>query len=153
MLKPLFGCLNEMVSGPCRRNVKIVLDTPNFYFFPLLSRSIENLDHSIYDLKDVIINFTLALIEGEIPEAERILAKNLPVAIIEELIVKLIKKMYVREQLKNGAAYLKGNEHIIQFYREEKFKLIVGERKYKKAKRIADAKAEAAGNKSNLDKA
>lgn len=55
MLKPLFGGLNEMVSGPCPRNVEIVLDTPNFYFFPILSRSIEYLDDSFYDLKDVIL--------------------------------------------------------------------------------------------------
>ena len=98
MMKPLLMGLNEMVSGPCRKNILIVLETPNFYFFPILSRSIENLDHSFYELKDCLILFTLAMIEGEIPEAEKIMAKNLPVAIIEELIVNMIKKMYVREQ-------------------------------------------------------
>jgi len=46
-----------MVSGPCMGNIKIVLDTPNFYFFPILGRSIENLEHSMYDLKDSILLF------------------------------------------------------------------------------------------------
>jgi len=94
-------------------------------------------------LKDVLLLFICALIEGEIPEAEKIIAKNLPVAILEEIVTKGIKKMYIREQIKNGYLEQKDNAEMKQYYLDEKFRMITNTRPYKKAKRIADARADA----------
>jgi len=101
------------------------------------------LDHAFYELKDVLLLFICALIEGEIPEAEKIIAKNLPVAILEEIVTKGIKKMYIREQIKNGYLEQKDNAEMKQYYLDEKFRMITNTRPYKKAKRIADARADA----------
>jgi len=91
------------------------------------------------------------LIEGENPEAEKIISKNIPVAVLEEIIVKLIKKMYVREQIKKGVLNIKGNEKMKSFYLEEKFKYACESRKYKQQKRIIDARAEMNAEEGLID--
>jgi len=91
------------------------------------------------------------MIEGEIPRAEKIIAKNMPVAVMEDIVVKMIKKMYVREQFKKGVEKEKGNEHMQIFYKDEMFNKVTDSRQYKKKKRIADAKAEAADPENLID--
>ena len=43
MLNSLVKCINEMVSGPCIQNVKIVMEeTPHLYFYPIYTRLIDD---------------------------------------------------------------------------------------------------------------
>lgn len=60
---------------------------------------------------------------------------------MEDIVVNLVKKMYVREMFKKGIQHKKENDHMIKFFRDEMFKKVTDTRAYKKKKRISDAKA------------
>merc|ERR1712150_187921 len=87
MLKPLIVCLNEMVSGPCLRNIKIILEQPYLMVYPIVSRMIDDLDHPFYELKNNVMVFLTGMTEGENPEALKRISKNLSVTILEETMI------------------------------------------------------------------
>lgn len=76
MLKPVLICLNEMVCGPCRQNIKIVLEFPNLYIYNIFSRQLDDMNHQFYELNDCLVIFMLSLCEGFDPEVLKMFAKN-----------------------------------------------------------------------------
>lgn len=102
MLLPLIGGLNEMVSGPCRENIKIVLETPNLYVFPIFTRLINDLNHQFYILKVCVLQFMLSLCESQNPEVIKTIAKHVSVTALEEIIKRICKKIYLCEKIKRG---------------------------------------------------
>lgn len=124
MLTPLIICLNEMCSGPCLQNINIIINTQqHLYFYSVFTRLIDKLDHAFYELKFVISEFLLSFCESKDQEVLKKLAKNLPAAVLEELLLRLVQKIYIRELIKDGELEKKKNDLIKdQLIREnEKF--------------------------------
>lgn len=103
MLNPQLNCVIELIEGPCIENIqKVYIQSPSFHFYPTIIRLLDDIDHPFYLLKDALQIFLLTMCSGGDKDIIKAVKNNLSAGMLEEQIVRITKKMYVRERLKEG---------------------------------------------------
>ena len=89
-----------MVCGPCKSNIDIVWkDSPTFHFYTLIKRLLDQIDHPFYELKNLLVLFLLAMCEGRDENIILNIKNCLPAPIIDDQIIRIMKKIHIREVL------------------------------------------------------
>jgi hypothetical protein len=99
ILDSIISTLCELCNGPCVPNQRIVLSVPYLGFYPVYIRILDNIDSPFYHLKYDIINLMRSLCEGNNKNMLKRIAKNISAVILEEMIIHLMKKIFIREQM------------------------------------------------------
>lgn len=142
LLQPLLNVLNELVTGPCPLNQKIVTSQPIVEIFQIMSRLMDKLDGDYVELKHSCLILILSLTEGFNSDIISEIAIRATPSILLNQIHRTMKKIYVS-----------------QLITEDKFKEEVKKRKREKMKEIEERKRKKAkminsglkGNKVNPD--
>lgn len=99
---PILKVLNEFTGGPCRDNINSIKNHHiKFNFYPILWRVLNDLNHAFYDVKSLLIGFLLALCEGNDRDLIKNLARNISPNNLENQIFKIVKKLYIRQTIRN----------------------------------------------------
>lgn len=106
LLLPLINTLNELVTGPCELNQKILVSKPIDKIFQILTRIINNIEDSFMDLKHSCLILVISLTEGFNKKIIEQIALRATPSIILNQIQRLTKKIYV-SQLIEGNSYQK----------------------------------------------
>lgn len=96
---PNLEFLNEMATGPCKQNQKIILSIRYLPVWPILSRFIDDLSDEWYEMQTGVLGFVRSLLEAAEEHIIKRVANRFPISNIEDLIFRLTKKMYIREKI------------------------------------------------------
>ena len=148
LLQPLINMMNELVTGPCEENQNIILEAQYLGIYPVFTRIIDDLTSDFYELKLNLVTFMLSLSEGGNKNMLMRISRFIPSAAFEEIIMKLVKKLYMREMIKSG----KLHEHIENTKAKGGFsRVVVGS--FGVRSHVADSNGEVLGrDKHGLDK-
>lgn len=143
LLQPLMNVLNELVTGPCKTNQKIVTSQPIIEIFQLMSRLIDQLDDDYIELKHSALILVLSLSEGFDPEIIEEISVRATPSILLNQIHRTMKKIYVSELIRQK----KFKSEVMVRNKEQARKIL--ERKKKKGKIANETGGK--GNKVNPD--
>ena len=103
MLIPLIKLIIETISGPYRPNIHIVLaQCPRFPVYKMMQRLLDDMNNKFYEFVYQLFVFISTLLELESPAIQGRFARNLSAAVLEDIIIRMVKKMFVRERLIEG---------------------------------------------------
>ena len=102
LLKPQIILLNELVIGPCKENLEIILSVPYLPLYSIITRVMEDLTSDFINLQYLVLTFMNNLLITKDRSIITRVAKRLSVQDIEKLIISYTKKMYIREKIKEG---------------------------------------------------
>ena len=103
MLIPLIKSLVEFISGPFRPNIHIVLaQCPRFPVYKMMSRLLDDLNNKFYEFIYQLFVFISTLLEIDDLNIQGRFARNLSEAVLEDVIIRMVKKMFVREKVLEG---------------------------------------------------
>lgn len=91
----LLRVLSEACNGPCYANQKQIYMYRADYYTNILTRSISNIDSSLYMLKDKTIDFIDALMEGNSPDIVQYFARNITFDTLLKVIIDSVKRLYI----------------------------------------------------------
>ena len=96
ILLPLINLLNELVTGPCVVNQKILMKKPMIEVYQLMSRTPDDISHDYYELKQSSLTLILSLTEGFKKSFLNEISIRATPSIILNQIERLMKKLYVQ---------------------------------------------------------
>jgi Ion transport protein len=99
---PLAKIVNEVVIGPCDINQNIIIDTDLTGICSLATRIMDDTESKFYDISNICLELILTLTEGFKDSILKKIASKLPPSIIKDRISRLIKKLYVQHQIREG---------------------------------------------------
>jgi hypothetical protein len=113
ILFPLLEIINEATIGPCEANQTIFLQTDTTSLCNIATRLIDDMDSDFYDLASMTLSVIIALMEGtdsNDKEEEKLklenrnilekLATKMPASILADRVVRLTKKLYIQQLMK-----------------------------------------------------
>lgn len=110
MITPLIELINELCTGPCIYNINTVVIhqlQEDLLIYNLYIRLIDNISHQWYILKEQIIQFLNTQTESGNRKMISVICKKLPTALLETIIVRQVKKMFLKERIKEGLYHQK----------------------------------------------
>lgn len=113
--------LTELVGGPCEQNIELIKENcKKLNFFKIIYRVISDLKHPFYELKSTQISFLLALCETTDRSLVKSITRNLATSNLENLISKLMKKMFIRQKIRDEVFFSEfDNAKIIKDWKYE----------------------------------
>jgi hypothetical protein len=95
VLSNLFLAVSEMVNGPCPQNQLSLYKSNTFTWFELCKRFIDNVDSSFYPMKISVIDYLMALMEGDNSEVLAYFASNITFAAMFRIVTMHLKRLYI----------------------------------------------------------
>ena len=108
----LIQTINELVSGPCIQNQKILMKRPLVEIYQLMTRIPDDLAHDYYILKNAALTLVLSLTEGSRKKTMNEISIRATSSILLDQIERLIKKLYIAHLIKTGKFTKEANKLI-----------------------------------------
>jgi hypothetical protein len=94
--------LNELVTGPCYMNQKILTSKPLVEVYQIMSRILDDISHDFYELKHACLILIISLTEGFKKKIIREIAVRATPSILLNQIERLTKKLYINQLIERG---------------------------------------------------
>ena len=112
VLNPLLEIINEATIGPCIENQSIFLNSDTTSLCNIALRLVDDLSDDFYKLSTITLSVVIALMEGsnnmnssshaELKGVLEKLSSKLPASMLADRILRLLKKLYVKQLKING---------------------------------------------------